>query len=114
SVAGRMVAGQRQGPRINVDPRAFSRVRVVVRPSGAGPRAHPRPGRTVLSVLDRATALGPVVHLALLDAVEPARAQPVRVADLGDVGQVVGDGVEDQIDLQAGQVGADAEVGAGA
>jgi AcrR family transcriptional regulator len=44
----------------------------------------------------------------LLDPVDPARAQPPRFGQLGDVGHVVRDRVEDQVDLQPGQVRADA------
>src|SRR5689334_11328588 len=51
-----------------------------------------------------------VADRELLDAVEPARAQPHRVARAGDGGHVVGDGVEDEVDLEPGQVGADAVV----
>ncbi len=49
-----------------------------------------------------------------LDAVEPARAQPLRLAGLADVGHAVGDRVEDQLDLQPGQVDPEAVVRTGA
>jgi hypothetical protein len=51
-----------------------------------------------------------VADRQLLDAVQPARAQPHRVARLADVGHVVGDRVEDQVDLQLGQAGPEAEM----
>src|SRR5579864_2674750 len=49
-----------------------------------------------------------------LDAVEPARAQPHRVAGPADARHGVGDRAEDKLDLQPGQAGAQAEVGAAA
>ena len=45
-----------------------------------------------------------------LDAVEPSRPKPLRLRQFRDVRDLVGDLVEDQLDLHAGQVGADAEV----
>src|SRR5208337_2575459 len=45
-----------------------------------------------------------------LDAVDPAGAQAHRVAGLGDVRHGVGDRVEDQLDLELGQAGAQAVV----
>ncbi len=48
--------------------------------------------------------------LQLLDAVDPAVPEPARLRELADVGRVVGERVEDQPDLLAGQVGADAVV----
>jgi len=47
-------------------------------------------------------------------AVQPAGAEALGVAGQGDGGHVVSDRVEDEVDLQAGQVGAQAEVGAAA
>jgi hypothetical protein len=41
-----------------------------------------------------------------LDAVDTAGAEADRVADLGDVGHGVGDGGEDELDVQLGQAGA--------
>src|SRR4051794_18546948 len=68
-------------------------------PALGAERATPR-GRHVLRV----------PHPELLDAVEPGRAQPPGLAGQPDVGDDVGDGVEDQVQLQPGQVGAQAEV----
>ena len=45
-----------------------------------------------------------------LDAVDPAGAEADGIAGLGDVRHGVGDGVEDQLDLQLGQAGAQAVV----
>jgi hypothetical protein len=45
-----------------------------------------------------------------LHAVQPARAQPPRLAGQPDIWHVIGDRVEDQVDLQPGQVGAEAEM----
>src|SRR5882672_11641579 len=45
-----------------------------------------------------------------LDAVDPAGAEADRVAGLGDVRHGVGDGGEDELDLQLGQAGAQAVV----
>src|SRR6266567_2300744 len=45
-----------------------------------------------------------------LDAVEPAGTEPLRVARLAYVRHRVGDGVEDQADLQLGEAGAQAVV----
>ena len=50
----------------------------------------------------------------MLDPVEPSRAQPLRSADRGQIGHVVGDGVEHQVDRHPGEVGADAVVHTGA
>src|SRR5690349_4176161 len=55
-----------------------------------------------------------VANAQFLDSVDPARAQPAGFGDLGDVRHVVGDRVEDQVDLQPGQVRANAVVRAGA
>jgi hypothetical protein len=52
----------------------------------------------------------PVGDRALLDAVDPAGAQPLRHARRADVRHHVGDRVEDQLDLQLGQAGAEAVV----
>ena len=73
---------------------------------GGGGRARPAVGAHA----GNATAASPVGDLQLLDAVEPARPKPLRLGQFGDVGDLVGDLVEDQLDLHAGQVGADAEV----
>src|SRR5262245_44629688 len=73
--------------------------------------AKPPPARWLTSVLYRAL---PVADRVLLDAVEPTGAQSLRVIELADVGQVVGDRVEDQIDLESRQVRTDAVVRAGA
>ncbi len=59
---------------------------------------------------DGAVAGSGVVHLPMLNGIEPARAQPLRLARRGQVGHVVGDGVEHQIDGHAGQVCTDAVV----
>jgi hypothetical protein len=45
-----------------------------------------------------------------LDAVDPAGAEADRIAGLGDVRHGVGDRVEDELDLQLGQAGAQAVV----
>src|SRR5699024_9835369 len=78
---------------------------------GGRVRARRRVARCA-SVRDRAAPA--VVELDRLDRVQPARAQVLRVAQAAQVRHDVGDGVEDQVDLQARQVGADAEVRAGA
>ena len=57
---------------------------------------------------------GPVVDLPVLDAVDHARPQPLRLGDRRQVGQVVGDRVEHQVDGHPREVGADAVVRAGA
>ena len=53
-----------------------------------------------------------VVDLPVLDAVDPAGPQPFGRADSSEVGHVVGDGVEHQIDGHSREVRADAEMGA--
>src|SRR5688572_893243 len=50
----------------------------------------------------------PIRDLELLDAVDPAVPQAPGLSGLGDVGHPVGDLVEDELDLHAREVGADA------
>src|SRR3954470_13266581 len=57
--------------------------------------------------LGRCSAVG---DPEVLDAVDPAVPQPARLPELADVRRVVGERLEDQVDLEAGQVGADAVV----
>ena len=57
---------------------------------------------------------GAVVDLPVLDAVDHARPQPLWRGDGREVGEVVGDRVEHQVDRHPGEVGADAVVGTGA
>ena len=52
----------------------------------------------------------PVGDGEALDAVDPAGAEADRIAGLGDVRHGVGDRVEDELDLQLGQAGAQAVV----
>jgi hypothetical protein len=46
----------------------------------------------------------------MLDPVDPPRAKPLRFGQFRDVRDLVGDLVEDQLDLHSRQVGADAVV----
>ena len=56
--------------------------------------------------VDAVLISGAIGDREALDAVDPARAKADGVAGLGDVRHGVGDGVEDELDLQLGQAGA--------
>ena len=66
------------------------------------------------SISDAAGRLAGVVDLPVLDAVEPARPQPLGLRHGLEVRHVVGHGVEYQVDRHPGQVGADAIMRTGA
>ena len=51
-----------------------------------------------------------VVHLPVLDPVEPARAQPLWLSEGLEIRKVVSDSVENQVDRHSGKVGPDAVV----
>src|SRR5688572_24594615 len=58
-----------------------------------------------------ACSLGSAVRdVQVFDAVDPSVPQSSRLPELVDVRSVVGEGLEDQVDLEPGQVGADAVV----
>ena len=86
--------------------------------AGRADRARPRLRRRLAVLLDvggrRHARDSPVADRQPLDAVEPAGAQPLGVAGLPDGRHAVGDRVEDQVDLQPGQVRAEAVVRPGA
>src|SRR5918992_3859453 len=63
-------------------------------------------GTTVLMVSSR-SAVG---DSHLLDAVHPGAAELAGRSQQGDPGRPIGQGVEDQLDLEPGEVGADAVV----
>src|SRR5690606_29585145 len=76
---------------------------------GGGRRPGP-PVRSHARIVDQPRWSPAVGDLQVLDAVDPPRPEPLRFAHFGDVGDLVGDLVEHQPDLHAGQVGADAVV----
>src|SRR5918997_4519079 len=74
-------------------------------------------GRGLPPAAHRSSAAGhalAVGHLQFLHAVEPTGAQAPGLLKLADVRHPIGDRLEDEVDLQASEVGAQAEVRAAA
>ena len=100
-------AMEKSAPRASIALPAASSIRAMASSSLAGAEPDQPWVRTVEECY---LAASPVGNREPLDAVEPSRPKPLRLGQFRDVRNLVGDLVEDQLDLHAGQVGADAVV----